>query len=149
MHALCTIIAKNRDIINEVLETYVYDEETGNGEWDYALIGGRYKGLIPVKKNTRSFLDRPEERCDLPSRLQEYDNEFVSMAKNRTVDVLAMSDIVLSGYITALTPYRLIVPEMGMDTQDIRPGDEEIANFILSYMRQHPTHTIAIVDYHY
>ncbi len=149
MHALCTIIAKNRNIIYEVMENYTYNEDTGDGEWDYALIGGRYENLIPLRRNAKNKLDYSTPHGQLPTRLQEYPNEFVSIAKNRSVDVLAMCDIVESGYITALVPYRLIIPELGIDEQDIPAGDRDMAGFILEYMRQHPTHTIAVVDYHY
>lgn len=147
MHALCTILAEKPNGIEDILENYCLNEETGDGEWDYAMIGGRYGGIIPIKKNAKKLLGRPAE--DIPTYLQQYQNDFVSIAKVRTVDIDVMNNIFDDAFISPLGPYRLIIPALDLDFQDIGIRDERVRELILNYMRQHPTHVLAVVDYHY
>ncbi len=147
MHALCTVLAEKPNDIEDILERYCLNEETGEGEWDYAMIGGRYEGIIPIKKNTKKLLGRPVEI--IPAYLRRYQNDFVSIAKVRTVDIDVVNNIFDDAFISPLNPYRLIIPALDLDFQDISMRDERVRELILNYMRQHPTHVLAIIDYHY
>lgn len=146
MHALCTLITERTDNIDRILDERCFTED-GDGEWDYAMVGGRYNNLIPIKKASKRLLDTPTEPEDI--RLQHYDNRFVSVAKIRTIDTDTLNDMYSRLYLNPLNPYRLLIPDEGIDIEDIRQQDDEVATMILEYMKLHPTHIMVIVDYHY
>lgn len=151
MHAMATVFTKNYRRIGSIINQYCE-----NGQWDYASIGGRYWGLIPVNENVKDIL--PAETFGMPRErdfpLAEGEpaphTKYVSCARFRNINLEEAGRLAgIMGY-GVLTPYTLIIDRDG-ELIEIDGGD--IGHMIEAREFVNQPHRsywyMIVVDYHY
>lgn len=153
MHAIATVLTKNCNRIH-----YIMDRFCNDGTWDYASIGGRYHGFIPVSENVKvklrsDYMGRtnvddefPFEHNEIPRKER---TKYLSCARFRNIDmdeVQRMSHVL--GY-SVFNPEAFIIDDEddGILTYPGRAGFEVIHQYL-----DRPNRNfwyVIVVDYHF
>jgi len=156
MHALCTIVAKSIQTINQFI-----NDRCDTGEWDYASIGGRYDRIIPVSPKVKDYF----EGINFPFNNDEYaengfpfhaiennwDCKYVSVARVRNINREEVRRLNNNNLINPFYPYSYIL-EDAEGNQSIEYVVGEMGTDILMDYINDPRHSyyfVAIIDYHY
>ena len=155
MHALCTVITKNVQNINNII-----DNRCEGGDWDYASIGGRYDRIIPVSPKVKDLF----EGHNFPFNHDEYAEngfpfhviennlncKYVSIARIRNINREEVSRLDRANLINPLHPYSYILEgDDGCASEEI-VVDNEGLDRLLDYVNdpKHSYYYLAIIDYH-
>ena len=155
MHALCTIVAKNMRLVNNIM-----NEMCDCGNWDYYTIGGRYINCIPVRKNTKQLfpspvpIDVPIEVNGFPyaDTLQNNPNcKYVNVARVRNIDIQEMQRLDDMHLLNAYKPYSFILCENENECWQERLIENEGNLRLLEFIREprHSFYYVVTVDYHF
>lgn len=153
MHALCTIIARDFNTIQNAMDYY------SENEWDYASVGGRYSNLIPVGKNCRLYNGNgwPDlQNGDFPfgERLGANPNcKYTNVARLRNVNRAECVRLASAGCLTPFEPYTLILchEDGGFEWMDWETAPNEVKYSYREWMEdpRRQSWWMVIVDYHY
>lgn len=151
MHALATVFTKNYHRIGSIIDYFCE-----RGDWDYANIGGRYWGLIPVGENVKDVL-RAEMFGEHPAGFPFAGEEprprtkYVTCARFRNIiqEEVERMELITGGY-SIFRPEMLIIDNDG-DLIDIQSGDIPRMAAARDFINR-PNNNywyMIIVDYHY
>ena len=159
MHALCAIITKTRDEVQNIIHNHC-DEDNENAYWDYALIGGRYANIIPVGNNVKNyerqsgpFRDIGLDECPF-NGVHDFvagDCKYVSVARIRNILRAECERQDRYGLLSPFKPYTIIISQNGdiiIDT-DLEEQGPGVKAEVMGFIKTHPNYFLTIVDYHY
>lgn len=151
MHCMATIRSKSLSRIREIVHSLCED-----GTWDYATIGGRFNGLIPVSKNAKCQYEvyhNIGDFADLQGRNfpELADTQYTCVARIRNID-FAVAHVMREelGILDFDDPCTIIIDRedyFTMRDQDSTPHDEWIS-LRNELTRCSGGNYIAVVDYH-
>ena len=154
MHALCTVVAKRIEDIQDIM-----DAKCDEGCWDYATIGGRYDRIIPVSPNTKDIFEGhnfPFNHDDYAENGFPFHNignnlncKYVSAARVRNINRDEVKRLDDAHLINPLNPYSYILDgefDNAEMTVEIN-GQGALLNYIND--PKHSYYYLAIIDYHY
>jgi len=155
MHALCVMIAKS---INQI-ERFKNDRcEYGN--WDYAVIGGRYDRIIPVSKKVKDIYEGinfpfnddeyAENGFPFHNIMNNFNYKYVSIARIRNIKRDEVERINDAHLINPFNPYSYILEyEDGTQSPEFICEQDGVGQ-LMEYINdpRHASYYLAIIDYH-
>lgn len=152
MHAIATIVTPRPSRVYSIMEQYC-----DSHEWDYASIGGRYHGMIPVGENVKRILrtefDRQHETDDeFQFRPDEFPHKektkYYSCARLRNIDLEEVDHLETFARYGVFNPEMFIVDDLetGPASYPGRMG-REIINTLL--LRKRDWWYVVVIDYHF
>lgn len=148
MHCFCMIIHRKKQDLRTLFNKWC-DED--NGRWDYAMIGGRYRNIIPVSILTKSLDPSASAHpFDNPDYGGDPNCKYVDVARVRNINLEEAMRMEGEHEISVLHPYSLVIAdyEYGNDDpyeQELPPGTNIYD--ILTMPRYQSWYATA-VDYH-
>lgn len=113
MHKFVAVVTKWPNRVHAIM-----NNKCESQDWDWAVIGGRYGNLIPVKKNSKDIpglLTFPEVGGDNGFPFVGIDNnenlKYVSAARIRNIDRNECNRLKRLGKLNILEPYSVIIDE--------------------------------------
>ena len=149
MHCFCLIIHKKKRDLTELFEDWC-DENVGH--WDYAMIGGRYAGVIPVSLAVKPVGHQVEAptRFNNPDYGANPECKYVSMARVRNVRLEEAAAMEGEHEISVLHPYSFAIVDYEYDHDE--PIEIELARDTDMYdiltSPKYQSWYVTAVDYH-
>ena len=148
MHCFCVIIHKKRRDLRTLFDDWCNED---NGRWDYAMIGGRYRNIIPVSILTKSIDPAASAHpFDNPDYGGDPNCKYVDVARVRNVNIDEAIRMGGEHEISVLCPYSFVIADYDYDGNE--PYEQELPRGMdirdLLMMPKYQSWYITAVDYH-
>lgn len=149
MHICCAVVVKDYNHFWDIA-----DAKCDDGSWDYFVIGGGFRNLIPVGKNCK--LRREDENGVWMGGNDLYTPNprmnYVNVARLRNVDRNELWMLESCGFINIFHPYSIIMEELDGCARELVLEDcnEQEMNSINAYLNDPrvQSYFIFLVDAH-